>query len=128
MKLLLDTHVLLWSQQNRSRLGPDMATLEDPDNELLLSAVVGWEIAIKYALSRLPLPEPPGRWVPERAAAIGATLVPVTQAHGLGVAELPPIHHDPFDRLLISQAQQLGATLVTADAVIARYDVETLLV
>ena len=128
MRLLLDTHIMLWSQQNRARLGRLLGTLEDPTNDLLLSAVVGWEIAIKYALSRLPLPEPPERWVPDRAAAIGAELVPITHAHGLGVAMLPPIHGDPFDRLLVSQAQQLGATLVTADAILAEYDVETLLV
>lgn len=128
MRLLLDTHILLWSQQDRARLGTTMAILEDPSNDLLLSAVVGWEISIKYALSRLPLPEPPARWVPDRAAAIGAELVAITQAHGLGVATLPPIHGDPFDRLLVSQAQQLGATLVTADAILADYDVETLLV
>jgi PIN domain nuclease of toxin-antitoxin system len=128
VRLLLDTHVLLWSQQDRRRIAAVMSSLEDPANDLLLSAAVGWEIAIKYALGRLPLPEPPGRWVPERAAAIGAEIVPVTQGHALGVAELPHLHGDPFDRLLVSQARHLGATLVTADAILARYDVETLLV
>ncbi len=128
MRLLLDTHVFLWAHTDRARLGRRLAQMQDRANELLVSAVVGWEIAIKHALGRMPLPEPPASYVPDRMRAIGACPVPVTLDHALGVASLPPLHRDPFDRLLVAQALQLDATLVTADAVLAGYPAETLLV
>ena len=105
-----------------------MAVLEDLENDLLLSAVVAWEIAIKHAVGRMPLPEPPASYVPDRMRAIGAQPVPVSHAHALGVASLPLLHRDPFDRLLVAQAIDLDATVVTADAVLAGYPAETLLV
>jgi len=128
VRLLLDTHVFLWMLKEPERLGGAIAHLEDPANELLLSAVVAWEIAIKHALGRMPLPEPPASYVPSRTRALGALAISITREHALGVASLPPIHRDPFDRLLVSQALALGATLVTGDAVLAGYAAETLLV
>lgn len=128
MRLLLDTHIFIWAQIAPSRLARHSGTLEDPSNELLVSAVVAWEIAIKYALGRLPLPAAPAAYVPERLRALGATSVNVTHEHALGVATLAHLHNDPFDRLLVAQAIQLDAKLVTADTRLARYPVETLLV
>lgn len=127
MKLLLDTHVFLWLQTEPERLGEKLSRLEDTRNELLFSAASSWEIAIKYALGRLPLPEPPPRYVPERLRAIGAQALPVEHSHALAVAALPPLHRDPFDRLLVAQAQLLDATIFTADPIVARYPARTLL-
>ncbi len=128
MKLLLDTHIFLWLHTKRKRLGEHLSLVEDPHNERLFSAASSWEIAIKYALGRLPLPEPPQHYVPSRMHAIGATALPIEHRHALAVAALPLLHRDPFDRLLIAQAQMLDVPILTADAVIAQYPVRTLLV
>lgn len=128
MKLLLDTHVFLWLQTEPERLGEHRATVEDPETDLLVSAASAWEIAIKHALGRLPLPEPPATYVPTRMQAIRATPVAVEHAHALAVASLPPLHRDPFDRLLVAQASLLGAPLLTADAILTAYPAPTLLV
>lgn len=108
-------------------MGEHRQLVEDPRTELLVSAVVSWEIAIKYGLDRLPLPEPPERYVPERIRAIGATAFPIEHTHALAVAELPPLHRDPFDRLLVAQAGLLAAPILTADPAIAAYEVRTLM-
>ena len=96
------------------------------ENETFLSAASSWEIAIKYALGRLELPEPPKTYVPSRLVRSGATAMRIEHAHVLQVAELPRHHKDPFDRLLIAQAQVEGLTIVTSDAVFERYDVRVL--
>jgi PIN domain nuclease of toxin-antitoxin system len=128
VKLLLDTHIFLWSHTKRKRIGEYLSLVEDPHNERLFSAASSWEIAIKYALGRLPLPEPPQRYVPSRMRAIGAVGVPIAHNHALAVAALPPLHSDPFDRLLIAQSQLLDVPILTADPTIAKYPVRTLLV
>ncbi len=128
MRLLLDTHVFLWANAEPARLAEQRAVLADPENELLLSAASAWEIAIKHGLGRLPLPESPVTWVPSRARALGCTLVTIEHQHALAVGQLPPLHRDPFDRLLVAQAAALGATLVTADRILADYPVPTLMV
>lgn len=128
MRLLLDTQVFLWLQTEPERLGAQLAVVEDRRTELLLSAASSWEIAIKHGLGRLPLPEPPAQYVPARIRAIGASAVPIEHGHALAVASLPPVHRDPFDRLLIAQADALGAAILTADPFVARYPVQTLLV
>jgi PIN domain nuclease of toxin-antitoxin system len=128
VKLLLDTHVFLWLQTEPERLGEHLALVEDQRTALLLSAGSSWEIAIKHGLGKLKLPEPPHRYVPERMRAIGAWPVAVEHSHALAVAPLPPLHRDPFDRLLVAQAQALGATILTADAAVAQYPVQTLLI
>jgi PIN domain nuclease of toxin-antitoxin system len=128
MQLLLDTHVFLWLLAEPERLGKHLGSLEDPVNELLLSAASSWEIAIKVQIGRLDLPDDPRRYVPDRMQAIGAVPLPVEHNHALAVSELPPLHRDPFDRLLVAQARHLRLRIVTADAQIARYQVETLLV
>lgn len=128
MRLLLDTHVFLWLLAEPERLGSQIALLEDPGNQLLLSAASSWEIAIKSQLGRLSLPDDPKRYVPERMRAIGAEPLPVQHTHALAVVDLPQLHRDPFDRLLVAQAIDLKLRIVTADEQIRRYEVETLMV
>lgn len=127
MRYLLDTHVWLWLQSDTARV-PDSvrARLADPDVSVLLSSVSSWEIAIKYARGKLPLPEPPVTYVPTRMHRDAITALPVSHAHALHVATLPHHHGDPFDRLLVAQAQIEGIPIVTADRQIPRYDVEVL--
>ena len=128
MRLLVDTHVFLWLLAEPDRLGEHISSLEDPGNELFLSAASSWEIAIKTQVGRLRLPDDPKRYVPDRMRAIGAEPLPIEHSHALAVSELPPIHRDPFDRMLVAQARDLRMTIVTADVQIASYEVETLLV
>lgn len=124
MKLLLDTQTWLWMQAASKRLGAQARGLiMDPTNELLLSAVSSWEIAIKYRLGKLPLPMTPDKYVPSRMRSSGTRPLPIAHAHTLRVAELPDYHDDPFDRLLIAQAQLDGLTILTSDRTFAKYDV-----
>lgn len=126
--MLLDTHIFLWLQTTPERLGAHLGLIENGDTELFVSAATSWEIAIKYGLGRLPLPEPPAVYVPDRIQAIGARAVTIEHAHALAVGELPPIHRDPFDRMLVAQAAALGVPLMTADPVVASYPGESVLV
>jgi len=128
LKLLLDTHVFLRLQTQPERLGEQRRVVEDQRNALLLSAASSWEIAIKYQLGKLALPDPPEHYVPSRMRAISAEPLPVQHHHALAVATLPPLHRDPFDRLLVAQATLLGLTILTADPAVAQYDVSTVLV
>jgi len=128
VRLLVDTHVFLWLLAEPERLGNHIGFLQDPRNQLFFSAASSWEIALKAQLGRLDLPDDPKRYVPDRMRAIGAEPLPVQHTHALAVGELPPLHRDPFDRLLVAQARDLRLRIVTADAQIARYEVETMLV
>jgi len=124
VKFLVDTHCWLWLQASPERLLSDvLALLENPLNDLLLSAASSWEIAIKYGLGKLPLPEPPSRYVPRRMAMSGTRGLAVEHAHTLRVAELPLHHRDPFDRLLVAQAQIEKLILVTVDRQFEKDDV-----
>jgi PIN domain nuclease of toxin-antitoxin system len=126
MRVLLDTHCWLWLQVAPERFRPQsLAIVEDSANELLLSVASSWEIAIKYALGKLPLPEPPTAYVPSRMASSGVTGLPIEHIHALRVCDLPSIHRDPFDRLLIAQAQVENLVILTADPKIVAYDVES---
>ena len=98
--------------------------LKDPGTEILLSAASSWEISIKWALGKLPLPAPPARWVPDRMQRTAVTPLPVTHGHALGVALLPKHHNDPFDRMLIAQAIAERSSLMTADPLFSLYDVD----
>ena len=128
MNLLLDTHVFLWLQTEPERLGEHLHLVEDRRNDLLVSAASSWEIAIKYQLGKLPLPEAPERYVPRRVRAIGAHAIAVEHSHAFAVANLPALHRDPFDRLLVAQALLLQLTIVTADPAVADYPAPTILV
>ena len=128
-KLLLDTHVWLWSIISPAKLGgKGRSLLEDTDNELYLSAASSWEIAIKYRLGRLPLPEPPHTFIPPRLTRDGIRPLSVEHHHACQVADLPDLHRDPFDRLLIAQAQTENLVFVTADRALSDYDVAMLLI
>lgn len=123
MRLLLDTHVLLWAVLDDPRLPARLcAALADPAAEVAVSAATVWEVAIKTALGKLEVPE--ALWATVRAA--GVRPLAVTWAHAEAVASLPPHHGDPFDRLLVAQARAEGMTLVSLDRQIARYDVALL--
>jgi PIN domain nuclease of toxin-antitoxin system len=98
----------------------------DGGSVLLLSAASSWEIAIKFAIGRLPLPEAPETYVPSRMVATGIESLPILHSHALRVAALPRHHDDPFDRLLVAQAQLEGLTVITADPVFDRYGVPVL--
>ncbi|HVS66736.1 MAG TPA: type II toxin-antitoxin system VapC family toxin [Thermoanaerobaculia bacterium] len=125
MRILLDTHCWLWMQASPRRFGASSLELvQSLDNELLLSAASAWEISIKSALGRLVLPEPAAVYVPKRMETSGVTGLVVEHAHALRVSELPPHHRDPFDRLLVAQAQVESLPILTADPQLARYDVE----
>ena len=125
MRVLLDTHCWLWMQTEPERFSSQsLALVSDEANDLLFSAASSWEIAIKYALGTLPLPQPPAQYVPDRMRSSMVTPLPVRHEHALWVAGLPLHHRDPFDRLLVVQAQGEGVPLLTADRAIARYDVE----
>jgi PIN domain nuclease of toxin-antitoxin system len=124
VRYLLDTHVWLWLQTQPERVSADVRDrLGDGSAQLLLSAASSWEIAIKHALGKLPLPEPPKTYVPSRMRHDSVDGLPVTHAHALHVATLPRHHGDPFDRLLVAQSQLEDIPLVTADPRITRYDV-----
>jgi PIN domain nuclease of toxin-antitoxin system len=124
-RTLLDTECWLWWHLGPERLGARaLALLEERRAPLLLSAASSWEIAIKTALGKLDLPSPPARFVPEQLAADGIDSLAIEHAHALRVARLPPHHSDPFDRLLVAQAQLERCALLTADARLLDYDVD----
>jgi len=127
MRLLLDTHVWLWWFLEPGRLSDRArAAIAAKGNTLLFSAASSWEIAVKHALKKLKLPEPPALFVPQRIARHGMVPLPIEHSHALRVAELPRRHSDPFDRLLVAQAQLEKATVVTADPSFVLYDVDIL--
>jgi PIN domain nuclease of toxin-antitoxin system len=124
VRFLLDTQVWLWMHLQPERLRPEVrAQFVDPASTLLLSAASSWEIAIKYGLGKLPLPELPYDYVSSRMRRDAVDGLPVTHAHALHVASLPRHHTDPFDRILIAQSQLEDVPLVTADRHMDSYDV-----
>jgi PIN domain nuclease of toxin-antitoxin system len=123
-RYLLDTHIWLWLQLDPTRIAqPLLDELANESHEVMLSAASAWEIAVKYSLGKLGLPEPPDRFVPDRMRRSGVTGLAIEPSHALAMADLPPLHRDPFDRMLIVQAKALDLVLVTADPQITRYDV-----
>lgn len=127
MRVLLDTQSWLWMVSAPERLSPaSRALVENTDNEAYLSAASAWEIAIKYALGKLRLPEPPVPYVPDRMQRLRVLPLPVEHAHALHVSTLPLHHRDPFDRLLVAQAQLEDLSVLTADRIFGRYDVTTI--
>jgi PIN domain nuclease of toxin-antitoxin system len=123
LRLLLDTHVLLWALGSPSTLGAQARTaIENRRTLVLVSAATAWEIGAKAALGKLRIPPD----LREQLLEKRFTALPVNVEHGLRVGDLPLHHRDPFDRLLVAQAQLEGLTIVTRDPRIAAYDVETL--
>ncbi len=127
MRLLLDTHVLLWAALDPERLSETVRhALTAPENVRLISAVSVWEIAQKARLGRLELGRPVNEFLAAQSDALWLTPLPLTAAHAALLAELPLLHRDPADRLLVAQARSESAILVTIDGNIQQYDVETL--
>lgn len=127
MRVLLDAHVFIWWVLDMPNLSDaSREILGDGGNEVLFSAASGYEIAFKADQGRLALPEPPSEYVRSRLAAYGFESLDVELSHALRAATLPRIHGDPFDRMLVAQAQIEGLPILTADPVIGRYDVETI--
>lgn len=127
MKLLLDTHVLLWSASDPDRIASAArAQIEDPANVRLLSAASAWEIATKHALGKLPLREPPEPFFRRALTDLCGDDLAISVGHALLAASLPNHHRDPFDRMLLAQAIAEGATLVTADHLLPPYGVPLL--
>ena len=126
MRLLLDTCAFLWIVADAPELSPRALELfRAPDNEVFLSAGSAWEIAIKHALGRLPLPDAPERFVPDMREAHGIAPLPIDEEAALHISRLPDLHRDPFDRLLVSQAIVHGLTILTPDPLITRYPART---
>ena len=121
MKLLLDTHLLLWAAVEPERLSRRAQMLmNDTGNELLFSAASLWEVAIKRARGR-PDFQADARSLRRNLIDNGYHELPVTGEHAIAVGDLPPLHRDPFDRVLIAQSIVEGIMLLTADPVVARY-------
>lgn len=122
MKLLVDTCTFLWLAAADPRLTPmARSACRDPGNAVYLSALSAWEIAVKHRIGRLPLPEPPVRYVASRRAWLGLEPLSFDEASAVHDSLLPPLHADPFDRGLVSQAILNGLTIVTPDEAIAVY-------
>ena len=122
MKLLVDTCTFLWLAAADPKLTPAaMSACRDPENTVYLSALSAWEITIKYRIGRLPLPESPRRYVTSRRNWLGLEPLAFNEAAASHEALLPPLHDDPFDRGLVSQAILNGMTIVTPDEAIASY-------
>ncbi len=127
MRLLLDTHTFLWWSANDPQLsGAARGAIASGDNDVYVSAVNGWEISIKARLGKLPLPEEPAKFMTRLMSRHGFAALPITLAHAVHEFGLPPHHADPFDRLLVAQAQLEDLVLVTNDPVVGRYAIETL--
>jgi len=121
MILLLDTHLLLWAAGQPDRLSQEArGMIAAPQNELWFSAASFWEITIKHGLGRPDFRVDPNllrRGLVEN----GYTELPITSVHTIATSHLPPIHKDPFDRVLVAQAESEGALLLTSDEIVARY-------
>ena len=126
MNLLLDTHVLLWWIDGSKRLGLRAKTAMFKSGvSLWLSAASAWELIIKFNAGRLKLGKPPDETITQLIES-GFQTLPITVRHALAIGALPSRHADPFDRILVAQAQCEDLTIVTADELIASYNVRTM--
>ncbi|MBI1900309.1 MAG: type II toxin-antitoxin system VapC family toxin [Planctomycetia bacterium] len=124
MRLLLDSHALLWAVDEPSKLGPQAAAaLANKANIVLVSAATVWELAIKCGRGKLTLAMPYRQWMTKAISDLGASLLPITVEYADVQATLPDHHRDPFDRLLAAQAQVENVPIVTHDAVFDQYGV-----
>ena len=124
MKLLLDTCSFIWITTDASELSSKARQLfTDPDNEIFLSPVSVWEIAVKNRLGRLPLPASPEIFVPTQRAQHGIESLPLDEESCLQLLRLPLIHQDPFDRMLVCQAIVHGLSILTPDPLVTQYPI-----
>jgi PIN domain nuclease of toxin-antitoxin system len=120
--LLLDTCTFLWWTTGDPSVPEAVRDrLRDQDQQVFLSAVSTWEICVKFALGRLPLAAPPADYVPDRRRRLGIVAIDLQEADVLAITKLPPLHRDPFDRMLAAQAIARGMTLVTPDPGVRAY-------
>lgn len=128
MRVLLDTHALLWwASAGGARMSDASRELiEVGTTVVLVSAASLYEISIKVALGRLELPGEPEAYVPQLLERHGFGALPIDAAHALRAGSLPPIHRDPWDRLIVAQAQIEGLPVITANPAIGRYDVDVI--
>lgn len=124
---MLDTHAFLWWITDDPRLSRRArAVMRSGRNRLLLSAASGWEIAIKAGLGRVRIPEPVADFLLDQMDRNAIEPLPVSMRHALHVATLPPLHRDPFDRMLVAQAQLEELAILTADGAVRQYPVPTI--
>jgi PIN domain nuclease of toxin-antitoxin system len=127
MRLLLDTHVFLWYISADRQLPIIFRdAIRDPANEVYLSVASVWEAVIKWDLGKLPLPAAPAEYLPRQRAAHEISTLPIEEAALAHRASLPPLHRDPFDRIWVAQALQLGLRIVTVDQAVRAYPVPVL--
>jgi PIN domain nuclease of toxin-antitoxin system len=127
MRILLDTCEFLWLVTGDAKLSPNVASaVRDPENEVFLSAVSFWEISLKYGLGKLPLPQPPAQFVPQQREKHQIAPLALDETAVAQLGKLPPLHRDPFDRMLVCQAQAHGLTLASSDYLVRQYPVALL--
>lgn len=127
MRLLLDTHVLLWFITGDSRLSArHRDAVRDRENEVFVSVASVWECVIKHALGNLPLPGPPAEYLPRERVAHQFESLAIDEPTMSRLATLPPLHRDPFDRILVAQALEHDLHLLTVDHQIMQYAVRVL--
>jgi PIN domain nuclease of toxin-antitoxin system len=125
MRFLLDTSIVLWSVAQKQKLNSNAAGLLSSEaSDLYLSSAAAWEIAIKYSLGTLKLHARPDVFIPEVVRGMEMHTLDITHVHAVEAGRLPLYHRDPFDRMLIAQAQTEGMVLLTADPVFEKYNVE----
>lgn len=127
MKILLDTHIFLWFISGDPQLSTDVRdAIRNPNNEVYLSSVSVWEAIVKYQLGKLPLPEHPATYLPKQRDSHKITSLALDESSVMQLANLPSLHRDPFDRMLICQALQSKLTIATVDAAIRTYSVSVM--
>jgi PIN domain nuclease of toxin-antitoxin system len=127
MRILLDTHIFLWFISGDTQLSTDVRdAIREPDNEIYLSAVSVWEAIVKYQLGKLPLPERPEIYLPKQRDLHQIAGLSLDENSVVKLAELPPLHRDPFDKMLICQALHNGLTIATVDAAVRAYPVSVI--
>jgi len=125
MNLILDTHVFLWWVEGSERLSKTaLKIISDTKNTVHISAVVAWEIALKSQLGLLVITRSPREYIAEHVVKSGFVPLAISLSHASRISELPALHKDPFDRLLIAQALHENYTLVSSDEVIKKYKVK----
>jgi PIN domain nuclease of toxin-antitoxin system len=127
MRILLDTHIFLWFISGDNQLSTDVRdTIRNPDNEVYLSAISVWEILVKYQLGKLPLPEHPEIYLPKQRDLHQILSLVLDEGSVAQLVKLPPLHRDPFDRMIVCQALQNDLTIATVDAAVRAYPVNTI--
>ena len=127
MRILLDTHIFLWFISGNAQLSKDVRdSIREPDNEVYLSAVSVWETIVKYQLGKLPLPEHPATYLPKQRDLHQIVSLALDESSVVQLAKLPPLHRDPFDRMLICQALKNDLTIATVDSAIRAYPVSVM--